>query len=250
MSSETLNKYKKLLIFLLIIFTISSCSKDDDEISMGEGESEENLSELSLEELSIMEYFKEISLGLEFGNAGKETQKWKNEMKIFVGGEPDTELMDELEKVKTEINGLATDGFKMNIVNDSLQSNYYIFFGSRTDYSEMFPRLSDLVENNWGLFSIYWNNQGYLTSGHMYIDITRADEIESKHLLREELTQSLGLAKDSPKFLQSIFQSSWTKTTKYTALDKDLISVLYHPKMVAGLNEEDVDEVLIDILTQ
>ena len=41
----------------------------------------------------------------------------------------------------------------------------------------------------------------------MYVDIVRADMNEQKHLLREELTQSLGLARDSQSILEyfSIF---------------------------------------------
>ena len=82
----------------------------------------------------------------------------------------------------------------------------------------------------------------------MYIDIFRADFIEQKHLLREELTQSLGLARDSDRYVNSIFQSSWTQTLRYSDLDKDLIRLLYHPKMSTGLDATHVDGVLSEIL--
>ena len=54
-------------------------------------------------------------------------------------------------------------------------------------------------------------------------------EIQSqKHLLREELTQSLGLRNDSYTYPESIFYSNWTNTTEYTELDKSLIDMLYN----------------------
>ena len=83
----------------------------------------------------------------------------------------------------------------------------------------------------------------------MYVDIFRANIEAQKHLLREELTQSLGLARDSPEYTESIFQSSWTTTTEFAAIDKELIRLLYHPDMVIGLTANQVDDVLAEILS-
>jgi hypothetical protein len=230
----------KLLLFLLILIIVSSCCKDEEDIFPE--------SELSEYEIDVIEYFKDIALGFEFGDASEITRKWNTEMKVFIGGEPGSELLNEFEKISTEINELATDGFNVTVVNDSLQSNYYIFFGTGTKYAEMFPNESNLVNTNWGLFYVFWNGQNQFYSGHMYVDIIRANSIEQKHLLREEFTQSLGLANDSPLYSESIFQSEWTTTVEYAPIDKDLIRLLYHPKMSIGLNETQVDKVLKDIL--
>ncbi|MBK8505756.1 MAG: DUF2927 domain-containing protein [Saprospiraceae bacterium] len=196
-----------------------------------------------------MDYFKDIALGFEFGNASMITRKWKSDLIVFVGGRPTSELLAELEKISSEINALATDGFNIAIADDSLKSNYYIFFGTGTEYAEKFPSQSNLVSSNWGLFSVFWNSQNELYSGQMYVDIMRANSTEQKHLLREEFTQSLGLAKDSPLYIESIFQSAWTATTEYAMIDNDLIRLIYHPDMSVGLNEEQVDKILKKILT-
>ena len=232
---------KYLLFFsLLIIILISSCSKDDEDILPE--------SELSEYKIDVIEYFKDIALGFEFGNASNVTRKWSTEIKVFIGGESSSELLTEFENIRTEINELATDGFKIMVVNDSLQSNYYIFFGAGTKYAEMFPNESNLVNSNLGLFYVNWNDQNQFYSGHMYVDIMRANSIKQKHLLREEFTQSLGLAKDSPLYLESIFQSAYTTTTEYATIDKYLIRLLYHPEMSIGLNDLQVDDVLTEIL--
>ena len=129
--------------------------------------------------------------------------------------------MSELELIKNEINDLTTTEFKLNIVNDSLGSNYYIFFGNRTETLKVFPGWSDLTLSNWGLFYIFWNNINQINSGYMYVDTQRPDILGQKHLLREELTQSLGLARDSYLYDDSIFSKvglvllntvKWTKT--------------------------------------
>ena len=82
----------------------------------------------------------------------------------------------------------------------------------------------------------------------MYVDIFRANEQGQLHLLREELTQSLGLGQDSERYLNSIFQINWTITSSYSQIDKDIIRLLYHPNMKVGLNENEVDLLLRSIL--
>ena len=230
----------RLLFLFLLLIVVLSCSENGQDII-----SEPGLSEY---EIDVIDYFKEISLGFEFGNASKVTRKWSSEMKVFIGGDSNSELLSELDKITTEMNEIMTDGFKVTFVNDSLESNYYIYFGTGAMYAEMFPAESNLVNSNFGLFSVFWNGQNQLFSGRMYVDISRANSIEQKHLLREEFTQSMGLAKDSSLYPESIFQSVWTTTTAYAPIDLELIRLLYHPKMSTGLNETEVDEVLKEIL--
>ena len=69
-----------------------------------------------------------------------------------------------------------------------------------------------------------------------------------KHLLREKLTQSLGLARDSHLYDYSIFQQSWTTVTQYSQMDKDIIRLLYHPEMEVGLDKTQVEDLLVQIL--
>jgi hypothetical protein len=68
-----------------------------------------------------------------------------------------------------------------------------------------------------------------LTRGTMYVDIEKITKVDAKkHILREELTQSLGLPNDSYDYPESIFYQGWTETTEYTELDKELIQMLYN----------------------
>jgi hypothetical protein len=63
----------------------------------------------------------------------------------------------------------------------------------------------------------------------MYIDTYRnGDETSHKHLLREELTQSLGLFNDSWEYPESIFYQGWTTTTEFAPIDRELIDMLYN----------------------
>ena len=54
-------------------------------------------------------------------------------------------------------------------------------------------------------------------------------------------TQGLGLLNDIPYYPQSIFYQNHSVITEYMQNDKEVIRLLYHPKMVSGLDEEAVD---------
>ena len=51
--------------------------------------------------------------------------------------------------------------------------------------------------------------------------------MKKKHLLREELTQSLGFFNDSWLYPESIFYQGWTDVTEYSEMDKEIIKMLY-----------------------
>lgn len=226
----------RILCFCLLVTLFWSCSNDDPEIGLNQYDQR------------VIEYFGEVALGFEFGGATEVTRKWVGDMKIFVGGEQKPALLSELQGIINEINTLATDGFSISMVTDSLDMNYYIYFGSGADYASIYPSQSGLVAGNWGLFSVYWDASEQIYKGNMYVDTERANDLEERHLLREELTQSLGLAKDSERYDDSIFQTDWTTTTTFSDIDKDLIRLLYHPQMQTGLTTVQVEETLTQII--
>lgn len=230
---------KRLLYFFVLFVFIASCAKENEVVAP----------KLTAYNASVVSYFKEIALGFEFGTASQITRRWEGNMKVFVGGKPTPELLTELNRIIVEINVLTTTKFVIESVSDTTQSNFYIYFGSGDSFARKFPAVSGYVATNVGLFSIFWDSSNELFRGYMYVDIFRANQTEQKHLLREELTQSLGLGKDSYLYPESIFQQSFsTKTTEYAKIDRDLVRLLYHPKMRIGLDRNEVDAALQSIL--
>ncbi|NJO03603.1 MAG: DUF2927 domain-containing protein [Bacteroidia bacterium] len=79
----------------------------------------------------------------------------------------------------------------------------------------------------------------------MYLDVERLQALDYlKHLLREELTQALGLMNDSMKYRDSIFYQNFTRTNAYTEMDRELIRLLYLVQIRPGMNAAEVEEVL------
>lgn len=224
------------ILFLAILFILGqACSSDEIKPEITDYQRE------------VITYFNKVALGFEFGNASPITRKWVEDMMIYVGGDKHQTLDSELKKIISKINDLTTDGFEIEIVDDSLASNFYLYLGTGENYAVRYPSQSHLVHSNYGLFSVYWDRNNNLNRGHMYVDTHRAEGDAQRHLLREELTQSLGLARDATDYPESIFQSSWTTTTSYAPIDQELIRLLYHPKIKSGLDEMETDQVLTKI---
>src|SRR5690349_4200468 len=104
---------KKLCFLLALLITQSACV---DELDMNDAE--------PTDQLPAIQYFREIALGFEYSNAPKMIRKWTKPMRIFVGGQKNNAvLLAELKKTIQEVNQLSTDGFYMELTQDSLQSN-------------------------------------------------------------------------------------------------------------------------------
>lgn len=172
------------------------------------------------------EYFKEICYGSEFGNQDRKPVRWESDMKIFVSGQKSDHLMEELKSIVSELNAII-DPIQISIVNNKSDANYVIYFCSASEYASAVPDAKPYVDGNFGLFVVNAGSKIY--SGSMYVDIYRCgDVLTEKHILREELTQSLGLMKDSYSYENSIFYQGWTMTTSYAPIDIELIKILYN----------------------
>ena len=231
---------KKLIVILIAVFSVylftvnesarteavKEIEKIQEEVSnTGGGNSETDQStKYTSEEIS---YFNEIVRSNEYSDHDKGLVcKWESDMNIFVTGEKPSELISELNKVVGELNDII-DPININFVNNKSEANFIVCFGSQEDYHNVAPSSATYTEDNWGLFMV--NTGKTIRRGSMYVDIYRCTNLDGqKHLLREELTQALGLFNDSYKYDNSIFQQRWTTTTEYAPIDIKLIEMLYN----------------------
>lgn len=233
-----MSKIQTLPIIIVLCFLILSCTKEDDY----------NLYELTEYDINVINYFKEVALGFEYGEASEITRRWETDLKIFVGGEYNQEIKGELDLLINEINDLTTTKFEIETVTDSLQSNFYIYFGTADSFKKIYPSQSNLILFNSGMFTVFWNQSNQIEKGNIFVNNVGTTLDEQFHVLREELTQSLGLGRDSNSYPKSIFYNFNTKTNYYLQIDRDLVRLLYHPDMKTNLNTNNVENVLKQIL--
>jgi hypothetical protein len=67
---------------------------------------------------------------------------------------------------------------------------------------------------------------------------------ERSHLIREELTQSLGLFKDSWRYPDSVFYQDWTDITSYSDLDRTTVRLLYDSRLGPSMTPSEALEAL------
>ncbi len=236
-------KYRLFISFsLALALFISSCS-EDEEVTPVENE-------LNIFQTEVVSYFKAVALGFENGGSTEITRKWRSPMRIFIYGSPSDQLIEKVEQTVEDINKLASDGFSVEIVDDANLSNCPLFFGKEADFVEAFPDAQGQIGTNLAIFNVWWNNN-IINRARIFIDTERTNLTQQKSLILEEITQSLGLGKDSPRYPGSIFYETPTDggfATEYSDLDRELVRLLYHPAMSVGLNERGVDVVLRNIL--
>ena len=245
----------KTILFCCIICLCYACDKHEEDILNTE-EAEEYQLLFSYGDRRtdqflrrhLIDYFQQVALGSEYGSNFPLVKKWKHPMRVYVSGNADRELIIELNAIIEELNALFTDGFQIEMASDSVASNYHIFLGDVATYGRMYPSIAHLLKENSGLFVFYHNTDFNITSGHMFVDIYNNSLTYQKHILREELTQSLGLPNDIKYYPNSIFYEQRSDVQAYSNLDIEVIRLLYHPKMVSKIGASTVQSILEGIL--
>ncbi|MEM1121297.1 MAG: DUF2927 domain-containing protein, partial [Bacteroidota bacterium] len=192
----------------------------------------------------LIDYFASIALGAEYGVNLPLLKKWVKPMQIYVSGRKVPALMEELDEIVAELNALFTDGFYMELVEDSLAANFHIYLGDRLTYSKLYPNSAPLLKNSTGLFTYYLNPDFSIESGHMFVLTDNSPLRYQKHVLREELTQSLGLSNDIETYGNSIFYQQRSDVQQYSNLDIEVIRLLYHPRLIPKLGPTAVTSIL------
>jgi len=170
------------------------------------------------------EYFKEICLESESGKVYSSTIKWDRDVKIFVHGYCPQYMMTELDDIVSDLNELI-DPIDIKIVSNKSEANHYLFLGSAKGFEQAYPIIKEYnLVNASGYFEMH------KTKGYCFVDMIKTgnDTEAQRSILREEITQSLGLCNDSWKYDNSIFYQGWNTVTEYSDLDKEVIQMLYN----------------------
>ncbi|MEM0939003.1 MAG: hypothetical protein AAF600_16200 [Bacteroidota bacterium] len=79
----------------------------------------------------------------------------------------------------SELNGLS-ETIRLHRTYDGSQANFFLFFGDKPTYVQEYEtEASDLINSDFGLFSITWNRQTYeISSDSACIDIVREFDLD------------------------------------------------------------------------
>lgn len=199
----------------------------------------------------IASYFLEVALGSEYGPKTQPAriQKWNQPIYYYLHGKPHANYKAELLRVIHEIEVITTT-LCFYPTTDLQQANLHIVLGNRQAYHSHAGDLYPLLEKNLGFFRVETDSNGNITSASMFVDVYRARSKAVYHLIREELTQLLGLMQDSYRYRQSIFYAGYSTTTTYASIDKILLRLLYHPHMPSNADANRAYRIALECLEQ
>lgn len=219
-------KYFQIAILVLIVMGCNRpCSIKKEEI----------LHDFTKEEL---EYFYEVAFYREFRPGSVPLFYWKRDVRARLNGDYTQSDSLELVRIVKELNELIV-GIEIKIVEK--RPNLEIHYLKVLDFYQ-FPRYRP---GNRGFVSVRGGLFGLFPSGYILIDKNQSLPIR-KHLIREELTHSLGLLNDSWKYKESIFYQGRTSTTEFADIDRKLIQLLYNYNLPYAMKSEDFKQLFLN----
>ena len=218
-------------------------------------------------------YLKEVAFGFEDGGLSEVVRKWTEDVYVKVhacdgsGNTTDLNAVDyaEIVSIVSELNSLI-DTIDITLLNTSVtdicesetHNNHLLGDCYKTGYPKPNINFWITTRSRWetissldasglgGQFAV--NVSG---SGRIYKAICWTSSAESetnrKSTIREELTQALGLGKDSASYSDSIFYETGGDggyATAYSDLDKEIIKMLYDPRLKMLMTKEQAEQAL------
>jgi hypothetical protein len=176
----------------------------------------------------IQDYFNEVAYGSDelSGPQKQKITKWDKDVKIFVDGHYTSQDLVTIKILLTELNELIAP-LKMTIVKNKSESNSIVYFGDFNTFNARHLNNSNAHVDCNGYCLIYGFDENTIITETKIFIRTGTSTLDKKHAIIEEITQSLGLARDSWKYPESIFYEGYTTTQQLSKLDRELIKMLY-----------------------
>ena len=185
-----------------------------------------------------VEYLSQVGFGSEYGSTAPVLHKWTRDIKLRVLGSPTPADLESLREIVADLNSLI-NGIKLTLVEDSADLN--IYFLPEPQFATVEPTY---IPVNYGFFRVWWDHQGAIYKGRILVASQGITQEERSHLIREEVTQSLGLFRDSWDYPDSIFYQGWTATGQFSEIDSPTIQLLYQPQLLPGMTKLEVKNLL------
>jgi len=227
------------IVFLILVVLLTSCdNRFDLKPSCIEPPN-------SFEPSQSQSLFLELAFDQEFGQSTDRLRKWNNPINIFIDGNPSEEILNEIALVISELEALSTL-IPISTVSTRAESNLILFLGDKEDYIALVePNAAGIANGNSGFATIAWNTNNEIIRASACVDIVNFSGTQFiKHVVREELAQTLGLINDTENDPNSIFYQFTNSVTAYSNTDKEMIAFMLGDDLKPGMCKTEALEVL------
>lgn len=202
----------------------------------------------------IIQSFFEVGLGTEHGKSPNQNlRKWRRPIRIYVEHQiGDKPLHNKL--LNAHIIQLRyITHLDIQRVNNKADANIFYYFTRQSALPALVEKDlgSTIVEYLHGaicLASVKTDKNNFITTAHIFIPVDQA-RMHGKLVacIVEELTQALGLIRDSDLVFPSIFNDK-TRNALLTGLDEILLRLLSEKEIKAGMSEQQLRPILSRLL--
>lgn len=182
----------------------------------------------------VARFVGEVAIGSEYSKKDLVTMKWGGHAQLSIfGGEPSqTRVIDRC--VRRLNKALADTEMRIEMLepNDE-NATLKVYLAEFDDFETIIEREKiSYIGNNDGCFYIRWDSDYHISSAVVLLAIDRLQDDELRHFAMEEITQTLGLPGDSPRFENSLFyeapeRGEFGSVEKLSKLDAKLLRFLY-----------------------
>ncbi len=178
----------------------------------------------------VQDWARQVTLGTEYGGDAAVVARWTESPTLSVmaaHAEGEQVLGQFLAELSKLISPLAID-----VVSPGDESaDIHVFFVPLSDFDAIGEKYGfPIAPGNYGYFYLFWDGNHALTRSYVLLAIDRLQGGELQHFTLEEVTQSFGLANDSPAFADSIFYADGAdggNASALSALDRRLVRFVY-----------------------
>ncbi|BCY11348.1 DUF2927 domain-containing protein [Actinoplanes sp. L3-i22] len=174
-------------------------------------------------------YFNTVALGVATGDKYSVVTKWTLPVVTVrvQGGDA---------RARTCVNTVIADFNALTATSDlRLSANPADIEVHLAPVSKFKSLLPQYESGNDGWVNVQWSRLHYITGATVLVRSTGNNATDRCHLLREQLTEGMGLLGATKKYRSSIFYGEYYPTvTKYSAIDKEVIRLLYSEAVQPG----------------
>jgi hypothetical protein len=185
-------------------------------------------------------YFAEIAFGTEEDpSTDQYIRRWERDVVIAIRGFPSERQVATVHQVARELDEL-TRGVDVRSLDrgSDASANVDIHFVTRDSMDVLGIPSDD------GYVYVWWSGGGAIDSARVHIAYDRGSLDHIDHLIREELTQALGLLRDSWTYPESIFYQGPSSVVAFAPIDRSVIRMLYDQRIDAGMHRDEALEIL------
>ena len=189
-----------------------------------------------------VKYFEEVALGAEYGNRTPVVKKWNRTILYRIAGNPSEADIRVLRNVIAELEELSSN-IRFERVDPELDYNCVVHFVPKQKFSE-YLAIPEQGPN--GYFAV-WFDHHYLIYRAAVLIASDIPQPTRSSVIREEVTQSLGVLNDSARYADSIFNKH-SDVRRFSELDRWVIGALYSENIHPGMRSLHVRRVLCRML--